>query len=328
MTASPSGPTITLIITSYRQLAFLRQALASATGQTCQFHQIIVVEDGSGDETIPYLRAWANQHDNAEVVFHPENLGLSTARNTGLARVKGDYVAFLDGDDLLRPDACEKMHALLAEKTPDMVLFNMDYVQTDGDGVAPAKPRKRMFSKSQADDTGFPRHMAPPSSDLVSRMFWFHPTAWQKLQRAEFLRDIGVQFSGPIYEDIAWHFETIFRARSVSYMTDKLVQYRLHDKSALSTPADRHMHIFDQYDRVSQFIEDSGTTDRDILDAYRRFRFVHLSFVGARSGRVPEPLRRGYAERVLALPTLTAFEMSDDENELLSEVQALTTQHG
>ncbi len=326
MIQSSSGRTISLIITSYKQLHFLRDALASATAQTVPFSQIIVVEDGSGDETIPFLKEWAGMHDNAEIVFHDQNRGRSPARNNGLSHATGDYVAFLDGDDLLQPNACETFHALINEHAPDVLLYNMTYVQTDGDGVKPATPKNRMFSKGQGDGPSFPRHMNPPDEGDVARLFWSHPTAWQKLHRLEFLKDFSAQFQGPIYEDISWHFETLFRARAISYITDQLVQYRLHDKSALSASSENHMHIFDQYERIAKFIDGETPASQGLVASFRRFRFVHLSFVGVKTERLPEHLRQAYAQKVLAVPNLTAFDLGEEDHEVLRQLQILAGQ--
>lgn len=325
MTHSPRAQTISLIITSYRQLHFLRHALASAVAQTAPFFQIIVVEDGSADETIPFLQNWVDQHDAAEVVFHDQNLGLTQARNTGLAHVKGDYVAFLDGDDMLVPNACEVLQAGVADHTPDLLLYNMSYVQTDGDGVVPAKPKHRMFSKGQSQGPDFPRHMIPPTGNQVARLFCSHPPAWQKLHRVDFLNRISASFKGGIYEDIPWHFEMLFRARSICYITDQLVRYRLHDSSLLSAQSERHMHILDQYERIADIIDGPDKAGPEVLEAFRQFRFMHLSFICLKSERLPEHLKAEFAQKALAVPTLTAFDLDADEKDALAQLQAMAS---
>ena len=97
----PSTDSVSIVIPCYNQGRFLRASIASATSQTCAPIEIIVVDDGSNDETADLARTLA-----ATLIRQP-NTGVSGARNAGLHAASGTFVIFLDADDELMPDAVQ-----------------------------------------------------------------------------------------------------------------------------------------------------------------------------------------------------------------------------
>jgi glycosyltransferase involved in cell wall biosynthesis len=96
-------PTVSIIIPSYNSAQYVADAIESALNQTIESKQVIVVNDGSTDDTAELL----NQYRDRIEVIHQENRGLSGARNTGLRSAKGECVAFLDADDAWHPRKLE-----------------------------------------------------------------------------------------------------------------------------------------------------------------------------------------------------------------------------
>jgi glycosyltransferase involved in cell wall biosynthesis len=95
--------TISVIIPAYNYGRFLRDAVDSALAQTCPAFEVIVVDDGSTDDTPQILAGYGDRI----VVIRQENLGTSAARNAGIAAARGEYVSFLDADDIWRPRKLE-----------------------------------------------------------------------------------------------------------------------------------------------------------------------------------------------------------------------------
>ncbi|MEL6815820.1 MAG: glycosyltransferase family A protein [Cyanobacteria bacterium J06598_3] len=98
-------PKVTVIIPAYNNIEYLPAALNSALGQTFTDIEIIVINDGSSDSTEQWM---LNQHDSRITLLSQENQGKSAARNRGIAHSKGDYLAFLDADDLWEPTKLEQ----------------------------------------------------------------------------------------------------------------------------------------------------------------------------------------------------------------------------
>jgi glycosyltransferase involved in cell wall biosynthesis len=99
-------PLVSAVIPSYNRVAFISDAIESALGQTHQNLEIIVVDDGSTDETDRVMERYAS---NLKVRYfkHPTNRGIPGARNTGIRHARGDYIAFLDSDDIWLPEKVE-----------------------------------------------------------------------------------------------------------------------------------------------------------------------------------------------------------------------------
>jgi glycosyltransferase involved in cell wall biosynthesis len=123
-------PTISAIIPAYNHARFLAQAIESALAQTLPPVEVIVVDDGSTDETAEVLARYAGRIR----VIHQANRGVAAARNAGAAAAVGDYLAFLDADDVWAPGKLAAQTArLLAE--PDLGLVHCSEEQIDAAGA-------------------------------------------------------------------------------------------------------------------------------------------------------------------------------------------------
>jgi glycosyltransferase involved in cell wall biosynthesis len=122
-------PLVSVIIPTYNREQYLRKALDSVLAQTYQRFEIIVVDDGSTDNTRTMLSAYK---ESVRYVYQ-ENQGISKARNTGIRNSHGDCIAFLDSDDYWLPEKTELQVALL-QKHPEygMVASRCSSVRLDG----------------------------------------------------------------------------------------------------------------------------------------------------------------------------------------------------
>jgi glycosyltransferase involved in cell wall biosynthesis len=103
-------PKVSVIITTYNSMPYFPETLSSVLRQTFTDFEVIVVDDGSTDQTT----TWASQVDDPRVTLVSQpNQGVSVARNTGISHAQGDYIAFLDGDDLWETTKLEKQVQIL-----------------------------------------------------------------------------------------------------------------------------------------------------------------------------------------------------------------------
>lgn len=111
-------PKVSVIIPAYNAMNYLPATLESLLNQTFEDFEAIVVNDGSSDET----EEWVSQIESPKVkLISQQNKGLAGARNTGIAHAQGDYIAFLDADDLWEPTKLTKQVAVL-EENPEVGL--------------------------------------------------------------------------------------------------------------------------------------------------------------------------------------------------------------
>jgi glycosyltransferase involved in cell wall biosynthesis len=134
-------PTVSVVVPAFNVAGFITQLLRSLSAQTLTDFEAIVVDDGSTDHTSEVVEAFADPR--VKLVQQP-NRGVSSARNTGLAVSRGEFVLFLDGDDLLHPAALERLSAAL-RRDPQAVGAYGTFVKIreNGDRQPGQKPLER-----------------------------------------------------------------------------------------------------------------------------------------------------------------------------------------
>ena len=118
MASAPNQELVSVIIPCYNHAHFLGEAISSVINQTYPHIEIIVVDDGSTDDTAQVAKAYSNIR-----YVRQDNFGLSRARNVGLSHSKGLYVVFLDADDCLFPDAIDIGFRALASRNDCALAF-------------------------------------------------------------------------------------------------------------------------------------------------------------------------------------------------------------
>ncbi|MCT7984813.1 glycosyltransferase [Laspinema sp. A4] len=134
-------PKVSVIIPAYNSLAYLPETIASVLNQTYSDFEAIIVNDGSSDRT----EEWVSQQSDPRIkLISQPNQGLSGARNTGIAHATGDYLAFLDADDLWHPTKLEKQVDCL-DHHPDVGLVYTWVALINEQSIATG----RLFNSSQ-----------------------------------------------------------------------------------------------------------------------------------------------------------------------------------
>lgn len=100
---------ISVILPCYNAERYLNACFESLFAQSMRDFEVIFIDDGSLDGSLAIARRCAGRDDRIRV-FAQENQGVSAARNLGLSHARGEWITFVDGDDILRPDALETLH--------------------------------------------------------------------------------------------------------------------------------------------------------------------------------------------------------------------------
>lgn len=122
---------ISVYITSYNQKALLKEAIESVLAQTLQPYEIIIVDDCSLDGSQELIKDYSDNYSIIKHIFHEKNYGVSQVRVTALTNVKGDFVTYLDGDDLYLPNKLELESQLMKNNNCDIVFSNNMYVDAE-----------------------------------------------------------------------------------------------------------------------------------------------------------------------------------------------------
>lgn len=127
---------VSIIVPIYNVETYLPKCLDSLINQTYSNIEIICVNDGSPDNSSEILEKYA-QNDKRIKIINQENKGLSGARNTGIENAKGEYILFVDSDDWIELNTCEKLYNIVKEKNCDIVTFILKSVYDSGNESIP-----------------------------------------------------------------------------------------------------------------------------------------------------------------------------------------------
>ena len=121
-------PLVSIIIPVYNTEKYLAETIQSALNQSYPDKEIIIIDDGSTDKSLSIANSFKNEHVR---VFYQSNKGASSARNKGIAESKGDYIQFLDSDDLISPDKIKNQITLIAQKEGYLSICRTAYFMDD-----------------------------------------------------------------------------------------------------------------------------------------------------------------------------------------------------
>lgn len=126
-----SDPAFSIVITTYNRARIVCRCIDSALAQSFGDFEVVVVDDGSGDDTQAVL---AERYDDPRLrlVAHEANRGINPSRHTGASNARGEWVVVVDSDDELRPNALERLHELIAELPDDIRVLRSRQLHDDG----------------------------------------------------------------------------------------------------------------------------------------------------------------------------------------------------
>ena len=202
---------------------YLRECLNSIMNQTFKDFEVIMVDDGSTDDSFMICQEYVAR-DNRFKLFHQENKGLAGARNTCLKHMKGEYITWVDSDDKVEPNYLERLLEVQAETQADFVngynygfkdgvIYYYDYTYISPNLDKFEKTPKEMFLGTLA------------GKDIV---------LWGNLAKKELYQ--GVYFiTGKNYEDNGTRFKLYFRADKIVILPEQLYGYRAEREGSIMT---------------------------------------------------------------------------------------------
>lgn len=220
---------VSVVIPCYNVQAYLDQCLESVCAQSYQNLQIILVDDGSKDDTPALCDQWAEKDDRI-VVMHVPNGGLSSARNNGWSIAKGEYITFIDSDDYIDEQYVSKMVTLADAHSLDLVLCGFEKFDNDGNRFEPITP-------GDASGVTFDEF----AGNILSGKYY--PSAWAKMYRTEAFCNLRYK-QGILFEDTYFWGESlkVIDDLSVGSVSDLLYFYRWAQGSIMNRYNGRREH--------------------------------------------------------------------------------------
>jgi CDP-glycerol glycerophosphotransferase len=271
---------ISVVVPVYNVEEYLDQCLTSLLRQTARDLEILIIDDGSTDGSAAIAQRYAARDDRIRIVNRP-NGGLGAARNTGIEEATGEYVAFLDSDDVLPPTAYELLLNSLEKTGSDFATGNVHRLTAAGTSQAPFLAR--VFARDRSK-THVKRFRELISDRIVPNKLW----------RRSFWDQHGFRFPvGMLHEDIPVTIPAHFLAHSVDVIAQPVYYYRVREGGDLS-------------------ITQRRAERKTLLDRLKAVEMARDYLVE----HAPRRAHRWYEDRVIAEDLryhLNVLEVADDE---------------
>lgn len=220
---------ISVIIPIYNVERYIEQCLVSILEQSYRNLEIILVNDGTKDNSMKVIEKYLS--DFRIKIVNKENGGLSSARNAGLDIATGEYISFVDSDDWIEKDLYKTLYNNIENE--DIILFEYLSV-SDIQKLEKLELRKRKYLKKQKEIIGKEEEI------FFKKVSW---SCWTKLYRREFIEKNRFRFiEGIIYEDINWEIETIYFAKEIKYIPFLGYYYRTSRKDSIMNSQKGELH--------------------------------------------------------------------------------------
>lgn len=242
---------VSVIIPVYNGEKYLRECLDSVLAQSYNELEIIVVNDGSTDGSWRVIQEYAAVYNGIKPVCQ-ENQGISSARNRGLEQAKGDYVMFLDCDDILRQEGVELLLRRAEEENSDLVIGNLMYFYHESrrlerpgrflkDGVYKGRDKLKLVHLNP-----FVVNKLWKREVVLAHQLWFEPFV--------------------IGEDASFYLRFLTFAARISLLEACVSYYRLSDSSVIHTWSMKQTEALNVYDRMEFFYREQGGMEEYIRE--------------------------------------------------------------
>lgn len=219
---------VSVIIPVYNTAAYLREAVGSITGQTLKEIEILIVDDGSTDGSGDIIRELAGQ-DERITVFTQENKGQSVARNVGLDHAIGEFVYFMDSDDLLDSNALALCYNYCWQKQLDFVFFDGDILYEDNQ-----TPLSWNYHRTGYYDESVVYQGVSLVNDMLEHAI-YRAVPWLWLVSRKYLEQIHLRFyPGIIHEDELFSVLLFVQSERIGCLKSSLVKHRVRRNSTMT----------------------------------------------------------------------------------------------
>lgn len=259
---------VSIIIPVYNKVSFIRETLDSALAQTYPFIEIVVVNDGSTDGSLEVLKEYANKFPDKVFLIDSKNRGVSAATNLGIKASKGEYIQFLDADDLLSPEKIENQVGLLNNKGQNVIsscewiLFKETIKNTT----------RVPYGVFQDFDSGIDWLLrAWNYQEMMQTASWLTPR--NLIEKAGFWNEELVGNPNP---DGEFFCRVLIHCKSVVFEPSAKVYYRIPGKSNVSQQRSYQATLsllgsYESYEKTILAVEDSSRVRIALKRVYTKF---------------------------------------------------------
>ncbi len=265
-------PKVSVIIPVYNAEPYLDEAVGSIIGQTLEDIEIICINDGSSDGSQQVLERLAAQDDRM-VVIAQENAGVACTRNRGIEMARGEYIYFMDNDDILERHALEACVRVMDEDRLDFLLFDTTPFRTGEISDQTLTGYQKYYKRKQA----YPGVWTGPQLfDELKKNDDYLVAVFIEVVRKSFLIEKGIRFEpGISHEDHLYTFQCMLFADRVGYLPEVILARRIRGNSISTSRMsfDRVYGYFYSHLKMMEILNGCGK-ERRCEGAFREVELV------------------------------------------------------
>lgn len=236
-------PLISIIVPVYNMERYIGKCLETICAQTYKNIEVIIVNDGSTDESGRIIRRW-QEKDERIVLLEQENQGLAAARNVGIFNAKGEYIGFVDADDYIEKQMYEELYHAMQRSNSMISMCAFRIVDEKEEPISKntSNPKSQIFDPESFFYTA-----------VMNRTYYgMCACAWNKLYKKSLFENL-IYPVGKLHEDNWVIHKLVYEAKSVAYIDKELYCYRRTDNSIMhcAFSLKRFDNYFAQVDRVA-----------------------------------------------------------------------------
>ncbi len=311
---------VSVIMPIYNAYDYLRPAMDSVLDQTLSDIEVICVDDGSTDHSLEILKEYQERDSRVRIITET-NAGPARARNNGLRRARGKFVAFLDADDFYEPIFLESLYDAATSGDLDVTICRYDIYDTRHSRFEPNVEADFASIYLPGKVTSKNEH---PDHILMSTV----GAAWNKLFRRSFIEEKGLSFLTDVrlFEDVYFVVTAMSLAERVGKVFDVLAHHRIHSgQSRAKTFGKYYAQVPVVYQKIKEFLMHHGmyaplAVSYLNLSASRCYKIFNL-LQGDSEEKFWNMLHEGYAERLGWNEYSVESFTNDDVREFVAGVQ-------
>ncbi|MBC7427461.1 MAG: glycosyltransferase [Bacteriovorax sp.] len=289
MTTTEAQPLVSFVIPSYNSGKFLRQTLESCLNQTYPNIEILLINDGSTDNTDEILEEFKNVK-NLHHIKNEKNEGIIYTLNRGMKLARGEFIARMDGDDICLPERVQEQVNFF-NKHPEIDVLGTDIIIIDENNKKMGRPREVITSQAEVEWS------------MISSCPVFHPTVMlrKNLLDQEPFASSTYFGSDKIAEDLGLWGRVLLANKKIAVLNRPFLLYRKHSGSLTSGYASKQIDM--AVSIVSKFAQSKWTikmTDSFLLNIRKRDQFSDRAFFIEAKSIINQLKNQGQRELALA----------------------------
>lgn len=231
-------PDISIIVPIYNAEKYIAKCVDSLVNQTKKELEFILINDGSTDNTEEIIKTYK---DKRIKYYKNKNQGIGKTRNFGISKSTGKYIMFLDSDDYLSKNACQKMYEKILESNSDLVICDF----------------YKVYDYGKTEEVKLPNFSETNLKIRPSIINEINLAPWNKIYKRELIIKNKIKFIENLkYEDAPFVIEALSKAKKISKLNESLNYYVIHGNSETTVRDERCFDILKIVDIIRRNTKD------------------------------------------------------------------------